>query len=159
MLSRVRPSLTVNPLKRVRFAAPKKATTRGKKIWGRKRHLLVDTQGNLLVVKVTGAHHSDQQGAKTLLEPVKELFPSIKLLWGDSHYGGTLIGWRKRAPGLGRGHCAPSEGARTRSARARRHRGGVGKTLSLRLSSAAQKMGGRTQLCLDHQVASVGSRS
>jgi transposase len=68
---------------------------RGKKIWGRKRHLLVDTQGNLLAVKVTGAHQSDQQGAKTLLEPVKELFPKIKLLWGDSHYGGTLIGWLK----------------------------------------------------------------
>ena len=75
--------------------APRKATTRGKKIWGRKRHVLVDTQGNLLVVKVTGAHCSDQQGAKTLLEPVKELFPKIKLLWRDSHYGGTLIGWLK----------------------------------------------------------------
>ena len=68
---------------------------REKKIWGRKRHLLVDTQGNLLAVKVTGAHCSDQQGAKTLLEPVKELFPKIKLLWGDSHYGGTLIAWLK----------------------------------------------------------------
>ena len=75
--------------------AQRKATTREKKIWGRKRHLLVDTQGHLLAVKVTGAHCSDQQGAKTLLEPVKELFPSIKLLWGDSHYGGTLIGWLK----------------------------------------------------------------
>ena len=49
----------------------------------------------MLAVKVSGAHCSDQQGAKTLLEPAKELFPSIKLLWGDSHYGGTLIGWLK----------------------------------------------------------------
>ena len=40
---------------------------RGKKIWGRKRHLLVDTQGNLLAVKVMGADRSDQAGAKTLL--------------------------------------------------------------------------------------------
>src|SRR6266581_1698079 len=95
ILSRVRPSLIVNPSKPARFVAPRKATTRGKKIWGRKRHLLVDTQGHLLTVKVTGAHQSDQQGAKTLLEPVKELFPKIKLLWGDSHYGGTLIGWLK----------------------------------------------------------------
>ncbi len=46
---------------------------------------------HLLAVKVTGAHRFDQQGAKILLEPVKESFPSIKLLWGDSHYGGQLI--------------------------------------------------------------------
>lgn len=38
---------------------PKKAMIWGKKIWGRKRHTLVDTQGNLLAVKVTGAEASD----------------------------------------------------------------------------------------------------
>jgi putative transposase len=67
----------------------------GKKIWGRKRHALVDTQGNLLTVKVTGAEVSDLAGAKRLLEPVKNLFGRIKLLWGDSHYGGTLLAWIK----------------------------------------------------------------
>ena len=66
---------------------------RGKKIWGRKRHLLVDTQGHLLTVKVTGAHQSDQEGARGLCKPLKEVFPTIKLVWGDSHYGGSLIGW------------------------------------------------------------------
>lgn len=30
-----------------------------------------------------------------MLEPVKELFGSLKLLWGDSHYGGSLIAWIK----------------------------------------------------------------
>ena len=68
---------------------------RGKKIWGRKRHLLVDTQGHLLAVKVTGAHQSDQEGARGLCKPLKEVFPTIKLVWGDSHYGGSLIGWFK----------------------------------------------------------------
>ena len=68
---------------------------RGKKIWGRKRHLLVDTQGHLLTVKVLAACGSDQAGAKTLLEPVKDQFPKIRLLWGDSHYGGTFVGWLK----------------------------------------------------------------
>jgi transposase len=63
------------------------------KTWGRKRHVLVDTQGNLLAIKVTGAHRSDQQGARGMLKPLKESFPKIKLLWGDSHYGGTFIGW------------------------------------------------------------------
>ncbi len=30
-----------------------------------------------------------------MLERVRALFPTIKLLWGDSHYGGTLISWLK----------------------------------------------------------------
>jgi transposase len=67
----------------------------GKKTWGRKRHVLVDTQGHLLAVKVTGAHRSDQQGAKVMLKPLRESFPRMKLLWGDTHYGGTFIGWLK----------------------------------------------------------------
>src|SRR2546429_4050822 len=40
----------------------------GKKIWGRKRHALVDTEGNLMDVKVTGADDSDLAGGKTLFE-------------------------------------------------------------------------------------------
>jgi putative transposase len=68
---------------------------RGKKIWGRKRNVLVDTQGNLLAVKVNAANDSDLQGAKTMLEPAKEQFPHVKRIWGDSHYGGTLLSWAK----------------------------------------------------------------
>ncbi|MFL5660637.1 MAG: IS5 family transposase [Ktedonobacteraceae bacterium] len=67
----------------------------GKKIWGRKRHALVDTQGNLLAVKVTGAERSDQEGGRPLLKPLKELLPRLKLVWGDSHYGGTFRMWAK----------------------------------------------------------------
>lgn len=72
---------------------PEKGFDMGKKIWGRKRHALVDTQGNLLEVKVTGAHRSDQQGAKPMLLPLLEEFPRMRLLWGDSHYSGTFIDW------------------------------------------------------------------
>jgi putative transposase len=79
----------------VLFEVLKRATTRGKKIWGRKRHLLVDTQGHLLQVRVTGAETSDLQGAKTMLEPLKQVLTDMKLLWGDSHYAGTLIDWLK----------------------------------------------------------------
>lgn len=67
----------------------------GKKIWGRKRHLLVDTQGNLMDVKVTGADDSDLGGGKKLLEPLKERFPRMQVLWGDSHYGGQMVEWVK----------------------------------------------------------------
>lgn len=78
---------------------PEKGYDAGKKIWGRKRHLLVDTQGHLLGVKVLGAEGSDQAGAKTLLTPLKDKFPRLKLVWGDSHYAGTFITWLKEQVG------------------------------------------------------------
>jgi len=75
--------------------ARRRATIWGKKTWGRKRHALVDTQGHLLAVKVTGAEVSDQEGGRSLLMPLKDLFPRMKLIWGDSHYGGSFIMWLK----------------------------------------------------------------
>lgn len=46
-------------------------------------------------MKVLGADGSDQAGAKALLEPLKDEFPQLKLVWGDSHYAGTFIAWFK----------------------------------------------------------------
>jgi putative transposase len=48
---------------------------------------------------VLGAQGSDQAGARALVEPLKETFPTIKLLWGDSHYAGTFITWLKEQVG------------------------------------------------------------
>src|SRR5579859_7792168 len=78
---------------------PEKGYDAGKKIWGRKRHVLVDTQGHLLAVQVTAASGSDLQGARSLLEPLKSLLPRLKLVWGDSHYGGSLIAWSQQQLG------------------------------------------------------------
>ena len=61
--------------------------------------MLVDTQGNLLAVKVTSADLSDQQGAKRVLTPLKDTFPRMQLVWGDSHYAGTFIEWLKEQLG------------------------------------------------------------
>jgi putative transposase len=105
---------------------PEKGIDMGKKIWGRKRHLLVDTQGNLMDVKVTAASASDLAGAKKLLEPLVNLFPRMQLVWGDSHYRGTLIewvkghlGWELQSPpeALGRRtqHCLDHQVASSRS--------------------------------------------
>ncbi len=58
-------------------------------------HALVDTQGHLLAVKVTGAEYSEELGGRALLSPLKELLPRLKLVWGDSHYGGTFRLWAK----------------------------------------------------------------
>jgi putative transposase len=76
-----------------------KGVDMGKKIWGRKRHALVDVEGNLMGVKVTAASASDLAGGKKLLEPMKGQFPRMELIWGDSHYGGTLIQWVKEQLG------------------------------------------------------------
>lgn len=99
ILSQARRSSTVNRSKPALCVVLKRATMRGKKVWGRKRHALVDTQGNLLAVKVTGAEKSDHQGGRALLSPLKRMLPRLKLIWGDSHYGGMFLTWVKEQLG------------------------------------------------------------
>jgi len=48
------------------------ASTGGKRIIGRKRHILVDTQGNLVVVIVRPANIADRDGADWVLEAAAE---------------------------------------------------------------------------------------
>lgn len=57
---------------------------------GRKRHVLVDTAGDLLAVLVLAADVSDRDGAALLLAVYAARYPDLMLLWGDSHYGGDL---------------------------------------------------------------------
>ncbi|MCI0556796.1 MAG: IS5 family transposase [Anaerolineae bacterium] len=65
-----------------------------KKIKGRKRHLLVDTLGNLLEVVVTAANCNDREGAKLLLTKVERQI-ALRLLkvWADKGYQGELEVW------------------------------------------------------------------
>ena len=58
----------------------------GKKVTGRKRHLVVDTIGLLIAVVVTGANVQDQEGAKEVLRKAKRRYPRLRLLWADSAY-------------------------------------------------------------------------
>jgi len=66
-----------------------------KKIKGRKRHLLVDTLGLVLMVIVHAANIQDRDGARLLLEKVKGRFPRLRLIWADGGYAGKLIDWVK----------------------------------------------------------------
>jgi putative transposase len=66
---------------------------RAKKIKGRKRHLLVDTQGLILAAKVYPADITDRDGARLLLEPLKGKFPRLKHLFADRAYNGKLKTW------------------------------------------------------------------
>src|ERR1051325_2450502 len=60
----------------------------GKKVKGRKRHLLVDTEGFVLKAKVHSAKVMDYEGIMTLLEGADEAFPRLPHLWLDSGYRG-----------------------------------------------------------------------
>ncbi len=61
----------------------------GKKIKGHKRHILVDTMGNLLKVLVTEADVTDRDGAKWLLTTLGKRFPWLKKVWVDGNYSGA----------------------------------------------------------------------
>lgn len=61
----------------------------GKKIQGRKRHLLVDVLGLLLKVKVLAADIGDREGAKVLLHALVGKLPRLQLIWADSGYDGN----------------------------------------------------------------------
>lgn len=67
----------------------------GKKIWGGIRHILVDTQGFLLAVKVHTAGWVDRKGALLLLEPLAKRFARLSHLFADQGYTGPLIAWIK----------------------------------------------------------------
>ncbi len=59
----------------------------GKKISGRKRHMIVDSLGLLMVVLVTAASADDGATAPHLLVQLDRYrFPRLELLWGDAKY-------------------------------------------------------------------------
>ena len=59
----------------------------GKKIKGRKRHLLVDTLGLLMAVLITGANVDDGTAAPQLLAQVSpEEYPRLETIFGDNKY-------------------------------------------------------------------------
>lgn len=58
----------------------------GKKINGRKRHALVDTDGRALLVEPHPADIQDRDGGGPLLRVSRSLFPFIKLVWADGGY-------------------------------------------------------------------------
>ena len=60
----------------------------GKKIKGRKRHIVVDSLGLLLAVAVLPANIQDGEAARVVLQRVTAReFPRLELLWADSAYG------------------------------------------------------------------------
>jgi putative transposase len=67
----------------------------GKKVTGRKRHIVVDTLGLLLAVAVTAACVDDAEGAKNVLNEIESpAFPRLRVIWADSKYHNySLYAW------------------------------------------------------------------
>jgi putative transposase len=66
----------------------------GKQVKGRKRHIVVDTLGNLLEVVVHAANIQDYDGAKVVLNQLSQTVSTLQKLWADGMYKkGGLIDW------------------------------------------------------------------
>ena len=80
----------------------------GKKVKGRKRHIVVDTLGLLLAVAVHPANIQDRDGAKLVLARMLGQYPWLKVIWVDWAYGGKLVQWAKKSGWLESGTGAPA---------------------------------------------------
>jgi putative transposase len=70
----------------------------GKKVNGRKRRVLVDTIGFILLVLLLPANIQDRDGAKQLLAAFFGQSPRrrVQHIWADGGYAGTLVDWARR---------------------------------------------------------------
>ena len=63
----------------------------GKKIKGRKRHAVVDTDGRALVIQAHPADIQDRDGAVPLLKVSRRSFPFVERAFADSAYGAQRV--------------------------------------------------------------------
>ncbi|WP_328868739.1 IS5 family transposase [Streptomyces sp. NBC_00287] len=67
----------------------------GKKINGRRRHVITDSLGLLLMVLVCAADITDRQAAPVMPPRLPARFARISLVWADGGYYGRLVDWAK----------------------------------------------------------------
>ena len=63
----------------------------GKKIKGRKRHILTDTEGNMLGAITHTADIQDRDGAPGVIADTMQSFPTLVHLFADGGYGGDKL--------------------------------------------------------------------
>ena len=63
----------------------------GKKVKGRKRHILTDTGGLLVAALVHGASIQDRDGAPAVLASIRYAFPWLRHIFADGAYGGPKL--------------------------------------------------------------------
>jgi putative transposase len=71
-----------------------------KKVEGRKRHLLVDTEGLVLEARVHSAKVPDEDGIRLLLDPARDRLSRLSHLWVDAGYQGRGRRWTEEVLGV-----------------------------------------------------------
>ncbi|WP_202971075.1 IS5 family transposase [Saccharothrix sp. ALI-22-I] len=99
------PSAAIVDSQSVRAAETVGKATRGfdagKKVNGRKRHIVVDTVGFLMAVLVTPASTQDRVAARSLLQRMHGTVGGrVALVWADGGYTGILPDWARATLGL-----------------------------------------------------------
>ena len=72
----------------------------GKRVKGRKRHVLVDTRGLLLTAVIHPADIRDRDGVSPVLRAARRLFPFVEVIFADGAYRGEAAA--KAVAGTGR---------------------------------------------------------
>lgn len=72
----------------------------GKKVQGRKRHIITDTEGHLVALRVHPADIQDRDGAVCVIASIRRLYPWLRHLFADGGYAGGEL--RDAPAGLGR---------------------------------------------------------
>jgi putative transposase len=65
----------------------------GKKVNGRKRHIITDTVGFVLAAVIHSANIQDRDGAELVLKELQYKYPLLKKIMADGGYKGALIAW------------------------------------------------------------------
>ena len=76
---------------KTQYTSEEKGIDGGKRIKGRKCHIVVDSLGNLLHAEVHRANESDTKAACRMLERSQENYPTIQAFSGDAGYRGTAV--------------------------------------------------------------------
>lgn len=71
----------------------------GKKIKGRKRHIVTDTTGLMIGIKVHSADIQDRDGAIAVLHGIRTSFPWLRHIFADGGYAGPKLRGRLEAMG------------------------------------------------------------
>ena len=72
----------------------------GKKVKGRKRHIITDIEGHLLHIKVHAANIHDTKAGCDVFERAKEKFPTLEGFSADAGYQGSSVDHVEKEMGL-----------------------------------------------------------